>query len=205
MKGRPAEEVVRQSPAFQKQAWREVKLPRQTGGQQVWEVKAAQVWQVQDKQWSQRTYWLLWARNVSTQEEKYFLSNAPAEAKVQTLVRVAFRRWHVEHAIRVSKRELGFTHYEGRNYTALMRHQTLCLLMLTFVAEHTQRLRGEKSGGDDGAGLRRAEPAVPGVAGEPAGDESPPAAAGDAPLPPAAEPGGSGVATESPRQARSAA
>ena len=50
----------------------------------------------------------------------------------------------------MGKSELGFTHYEGRNYTGLMRHQTLCLLMLTFVAEHTERLRGEKSGGDDG-------------------------------------------------------
>ena len=205
VKGRPAEEVVRQSPAFQKQAWRKVKLPQQTGGQQVWEVKAAQVWQVQDKQWSQRTYWLIWARNVATGEEKYFLSNAPATAKVQTLVRVAFRRWNVEHAIRVAKGELGFTHYEGRNYTALLRHQTLCLLMLTFVAEHTERLRGEKSGSDDGAGVQRVEPAVRGVAGAAAGDESPPAAVGYAPLPPAAEPSGPGVSAESPRQAQSAA
>src|ERR1700683_3859086 len=93
-------------------------------------------------------YWLIWARNVATGEEKYFLSNASADAKLQTLVRVAFRRWNVEHAFRVGKSELGFTHYEGRNYTGLMRHQTLCLLMLTFVAGHTERLRGETSGGD---------------------------------------------------------
>jgi SRSO17 transposase len=66
VKGRPAEEVVRQSPAFLKQPWRQVKLPQETGGQQVWEVKAAQVWQMQDRHWSQRTYWLIWARNVST-------------------------------------------------------------------------------------------------------------------------------------------
>ena len=90
---------------------------------------------------------------MATGEEKYFLSNAPVTAKLQTLVRVAFRRWNVEHCFRVSKSELGFSHYEGRNYTGLMRHQTLCLLMLTFVADHTERLRGEKSGGDDGAGL----------------------------------------------------
>src|SRR3954451_1195832 len=166
VKGRPAEEVVRQSPAFQKQPWRTVKLPQQTGGQQVWEVKAAQVWQVQDKQWSQRTYWLIWARNVATGEEKYFLSNAPADAKLQTLMRVAFCRWNVEHTFRVGKSELGFPHYEGRNYTGMMRHQILCLLMLTFVAEHTERLRGEKSRGDDGAGLRGVERAVLGVAGE---------------------------------------
>src|SRR5207244_4820295 len=45
VKGRPAEEVVRQSPAFLKQPWRKVKLSQQTGGQQVREVKAAQAWQ----------------------------------------------------------------------------------------------------------------------------------------------------------------
>jgi SRSO17 transposase len=188
LKGRRADQVVRDSPAFLKQPWVKVKLSRQTVAAQVWEVKAAQVWQVQDKQWSERTYWLIWARNVATGEEKYFLSNASADAKLQTLVRVAFRRWNVEHTFRVGKSELGFTHYEGRNYTGLMRHQTLCLLMLTFVAGHTERLRGEKSGGDDGAGLQCVEPAEPGVAGKPAGDHSPAAQAGHHCLPPAAEP-----------------
>jgi SRSO17 transposase len=188
-KGRRADDVVRQSPAFLKQPWVKVKLTRQTVGAQVWEVKAAQVWQMQDKEWSTRTYWLIWARNVATGEEKYFLSNAPADAKLKTLVQVAFSRWNVEHTFRVGKSELGFTHYEGRNYTGLMRHQTLCLLMLTFVAGHTERLRGEKSGGDDGAGLQCVEPAEPGVAGEAAGDHAPPAQAGCHSLPPAAEPG----------------
>ena len=96
MKGRRADDVVRHSPAFLKQPWVKVKLSRQTVGTQVWEVKAAQVWQMQDREWSKRTYWLLWARNIATGEEKYFLSNAPADAKLETLVRVAFRRWNVE-------------------------------------------------------------------------------------------------------------
>jgi SRSO17 transposase len=187
VKGQHAEDVVRQSPVFLNQSWVKVKLSRQTVGPQVWEVKAAPVWQMQDKQWSQRTYWLIWAKNVATGEEKYFLSNAPADAKLQTLLRVAFRRWNVEHTFRVGKSELGFTHYEGRHYDGLMRHQTLCLLMLTFVAGHTERLRGEKSGGDDGAGLQCVEPAEPGVAGAAAGDHAPPAPAGYHRLPPAAE------------------
>ena len=186
VKGQRAEEVVRHGSAFLKQAWVKVKLARQTVGPQTWEVKAAQVWQMQDQHWSTRTYWLIWARNVATGEEKYFLSNAPADAKLQTLVRVAFRRWNVEHTFRVAKSELGFTHYEGRNYLGLMRHQTLCLLMLTFVAGHTERLRGEKSGGDDGAGVQCLEPAEPGVAGAAAGDESARAQAGHDRLSPAA-------------------
>jgi SRSO17 transposase len=198
VKGQRGDDVVRQSPAFLKQPWVKVKLSRQTVGTQNWEVKAAQVWQMQDKVWSTRTYWLIWARNVATGEEKYFLSNAPADAKLQTLVRVAFRRWNVEHTFRVGKSELGFTHYEGRNYTGLMRHQTLCLLMLTFVAGHTERLRGEKSGGDDGAGLQCVEPAEPGMAGGAAGDHSPPAQAGHHRLPPAAEPSRTRVPPETP-------
>ena len=205
VKGRRAEEVVRQSPAFLKQPWQKVKLPRQSVGPQVWEVKAAQVWQVQDKRWSDRAYWLVWARNPQTGEEKYFLSNAKADARLQTLVRVAFRRWNVEHALRVVKGEIGFTHYEGRNYTALMRHQTLCLLMLTFVAGHTERLRGEKPGGDDGAGLQRLEPAEPGVAGEPAGDYPPQAETHDPGLPPKAQPGRPPIPPEAAPQAKDAA
>ena len=171
VKGQRADDVVRQGPAFLRQPWVKVKLSRQTEGPQVWEVKAARVWQMQDKKWSTGTYWLIWARNVATGEEKYFLSNAPTDAKLQALVRVAFCRWNVEHTFRVGKSELGFTHYEGRNYTALMRHQTLCLLMLTFVAGHTERLRGEKSGRDDGAGVQCVEPAERGVAGAASGDE----------------------------------
>src|SRR5580704_5105592 len=189
VKARRADDVVRHSPVFLNQPGRKVKLSRQTVATQVWEVKAAQVWQMQDKQWSARTYWLIWARNVATGEEKYFLSNASADAKLQTLVRVAFRRWNVEHTFRVGKSELGFTHYEGRSYAGLMRHQTLCLLMLTFVAGHTERLRGEKSGGDDGADLQCVEPAESGVAGGTAGDHAPPAPAGHHRLLPAAEPG----------------
>jgi SRSO17 transposase len=205
VKARPAAELVQQSPAFLKQRRVSVKLTQQTGGQQVWEVKAAQVWQRQDGRWSQRTYWLIWARNVATGEEKYFLSNAPATAKLERLVRVAFRRWNVEHGIRLAKSEIGFTHYEGRDYTALMRHQTLCLLMLSFVAEHTERLRGEKPGADDGASVQWLEPAVRGVAGASAGDEPPPAPLGHDRLPPGAEPGGSGVQAKTLRQGEKAA
>jgi len=103
---------------------------------------------------------------------KYFVSNAPARAPLLRLLRVAFRRWNVEHDFRVSKSEIGFRHFEGRNYVALMRHLTLCLVTLSFVAGQAERLRGEKSGGDDGAGVRGVEPAVRGLAGSAAGDES---------------------------------
>lgn len=69
----------------------------------------------------------------------------------------------------------------------MRRHQTLCLLMLSCVAGHTERLRGEKSGADDGADLQCIEPAEPGMAGAPTGDDSSPVQAGCHCLPPAAQ------------------
>jgi SRSO17 transposase len=162
-----ADDLVRHSPRFYQQAGQVVRLTRQTLGEQLWEVKAARVWLA----WGGAgTYWLLWARNVRTGEEKYFLSNAGAEEPIERIVRAGFCRWNVEHGIRLSKGEVGFRHFEGRNYTALLRHLTLCCLTLTFVAGHAAALRGEKSGGDGGAGLPRPELGVPAVAGAAAGD-----------------------------------
>ena len=152
-KGRPAEEVVRSGSAFRGQSWRVLRLAQRTREDQVWRVKAARVWLSSGAGWSAGTYWLLWASSDATGEEKFFLSNAPEGAPVAVLVRVAFRRACVEHSFRVCKSELGFSHFEGRDYGALLRHLSLCLVALAFVAEHTERLRGEKPGGDGGAGV----------------------------------------------------
>jgi SRSO17 transposase len=153
MKGRPAEEVVKTASVFLGQKWRVVRLSRQTEGEQIWRVKAARVWLSSGEGLSARAYWLVWASNDETGEEKFFLSNAPEDASIEALVRVAFSRWNVEHCFRVAKSELGFTHFEGRSYVALMRHLGLCLAALCFVAEQTRRMRGGKPGADDGAGV----------------------------------------------------
>jgi hypothetical protein len=50
--------------------------------------------------------------------------------------------------------------YEGRHYTGLVRHLTLALVVLGFVATHTERLRGEKPGGDGGTGVPGTESAL---------------------------------------------
>jgi len=103
---------------------------------------------------------------VATGEVKYFISNAPAHTPVEKLLRVAFTRWNVEHTFRVAKSEIGFGHFEGRSYVALMRHMILCLVVMGFVAEQTDRLRGEKSGDHDRASVPSAEPALPDLARE---------------------------------------
>jgi SRSO17 transposase len=84
-------------------------------------------------------------REVLTGELKYFLSNAPSDVALKTLLMVAFSRWHIERLFQDGKGEVGFDHFEVRSYPSLIRHLILTNLSLYFLSEQTTRLRGEKS------------------------------------------------------------
>ena len=106
-----------------------------------------------------RTQTLIVAINEATAEVKYFVTNATSASLAQVLA-VAFRRWTVEHGFRLGKQEAGLMHFEGRDYLGLMRHLIMSLVVLGFVATHTERLRGEKSADHGGAGLPGAQPTL---------------------------------------------
>jgi SRSO17 transposase len=184
--GHRADDLARHSPAFYGQPWQSFALARQTLGEQVWQAKAAPVWLRLGGAVGAGTYRLIWARNESTGEQKYFVANAPPQTPLGLLLRVGFTRWNVEHGLRLSKTEVGLRHFEGRSYEGLMRHLTLCCLTLTFVAGQAEGLRGEKPGGDGGAGLPRPELGVRGLAGAVAGHEPVAIHVGGHPLSPAA-------------------
>lgn len=156
---------------FVKQPWQTVHLSRQTLAPREWKVKAAQVHlpfngpggEASGKP-TQRTYWLIVARNVATGEIKHFVSNAPPKTKLLTLLKVAFSRWNIEHTFRLAKSEIGFGHFEGRSWKGLLRHMILAQAVLLFVAEQTDRLRGEKPRPDDGADGPRVEHDLPALA-----------------------------------------
>jgi SRSO17 transposase len=164
-KGKRVDNLARFSSAWNQRDWQSVSLTRLTLDNHEWEVRAGQVYLVRHDELLERTYWLLVARSLATGEVKYFLSNAPSDTPIKKLLRVAFCRWNVEHQFRVAKTEIGFGHFEGRSYVALMRHLILCLMVMGFVAEHTDRLRGEKSGDHDGASVPGSEPTLPRLAG----------------------------------------
>ena len=150
---------------FRDQQWQTFRLARQSLAPQQWKVKAAQVYLPRDgkptegagRSPSPRTYWLIVARNIETGEIKYFVSNAPPKTKLLVLLKVAFCRWTIEHTFRLAKSEIGFGHFEGRSCKGLLRHMILCQLVLLFVAEQTDQLRGEKSAVDAGADGASAE------------------------------------------------
>jgi SRSO17 transposase len=175
----PARRADERLPAERTGTRQRFRLARQTQADQGWRAKAVRVWA------AGRWHRLVTAINEGTGEVKHFLTNART-ARLGRVLRVAFCRWNVEHVFRVAKSEAGLTHYEGRDFTGLMRHLVLGLVVLGFVAVHTERLRGEKPAPDVGAGVPGVEPAVPGVLPPAARGPGDPAHQRGHPLPPAA-------------------
>jgi SRSO17 transposase len=132
-------------------AGRRFRLKHQTVGDSVWRAVSTTVWV------SGQQHTLVVAINEATAEVKYFLTNATNDPLARVLA-IAFRRWTVEHSFRLAKQEAGLMHYEGRDYLGLIRHLVLALVVLAFVAQHTERLRGEKPPGYCRTGLSGAEP-----------------------------------------------
>jgi SRSO17 transposase len=133
------------------------RVAHETRADSVWRAQLRAVWVAEQE------HTLVVAINEATAEVKYFLSNA-VTASLPRLLTVAFRRYPVEQSFRLAKQEAGLLDFEGRDFTGLSRHLLLALVVLGFVAEQTQRLRGEKSGGDGGAGVSGVERALRGAA-----------------------------------------
>jgi SRSO17 transposase len=175
--------------------WRRYRIGRKTQADQVWRARRTRVWA------ARRWHTLVTAVNEATGEVKFFVTNAVGEP-LATILAVAFRRATVEHAFRLAKSEAGLTHFEGRQYVGLVRHLILTLIVLGFVAVQTERLRGEKCGGDAGAGVPGAERGVPTTVPEATPDVRRAARRRGHPVPPAAERAGDAVPQETAAEMR---
>jgi SRSO17 transposase len=140
------EEMMR-SPALRDQEWTRYRLKDGEKGPMVWEVKNILIYPKNEDGLPARPYHLIVARNVLEPDViKYFVSNAPPETSLQTMLIVAFSRWRVERCFEDEKGELGLDHYEGRRYLGLKRHLIITAVSHLFLAKVHQDLRGEKSG-----------------------------------------------------------
>jgi SRSO17 transposase len=93
----------------------------------------------------QKTLWLLIRRTVgSNPEYSYFICNAPASARLKTLVWLSGLRWAVEQCFEETKTELGMDHYEVRKFTGWHHHILTCMLAHFFLWHLKIRL-GKKS------------------------------------------------------------
>jgi SRSO17 transposase len=75
-------------------------------------------------------------------ERKYYLSNLPPDASLETLAALIKARWVCEQMHQQMKDELGLDHFEGRSWRGLHHHALLCQLAMAFL-QHL-RLGGKK-------------------------------------------------------------
>lgn len=111
-----------------------------TKGPQVWEVRSSRFY-ARENHIPGPELLLIIARNVITNEIKYFLSNVIDDTALGTLLYVAFTRWHIEKIFRESKGRVGFDHFEVRSYLAVKRHLIISAVSLLFLVEQSQRLK----------------------------------------------------------------
>jgi SRSO17 transposase len=143
------EDLLRYSPALRDQPWQAYRVKDGEKGPMVWEIKHTRIHPQTEDGDPARPIHLIVARNVLNRDEiKFFISNAPPDTPVSIMLLVAFNRWRIERCFEDSKTELGFDHYEGRNYEGMMRHQTVTMLTHLFLARVREQWRGEKPGVD---------------------------------------------------------
>lgn len=172
---KPVATLLRHSKALLTPPWQAYHVQDTDQGPMVWEVKSVACWLPRGDGIG-GPYWLIVARNVlNPAEQKFFLSNASAGVPLPVLRHVAFSRRSVERCLQDEKSELGLSHFETRGCSAIQRHLLITQVSHLFLARETQRLRGEKSGGDLASSSRRDQRA-----------DRKPAAALSRPSPPAA-------------------
>ena len=130
------------SPLFREQSWQRYRIKDTDKGPEVWEVKWAVFWRKGEDGLPHGRHCLIVARNVLTQEVKYFVANRVPGQKgitLRWLLRVAFSRWSVERCFRVAKDELGMDHYQVRGWRCLHRHFYLTQVSYLFCAQIRQQ------------------------------------------------------------------
>jgi len=87
--------------------------------------------------------WLVGERR-STGEQKYYVSNLPADASIKALATTIKARWVCEQAHQQLKEELGLDHFEGRSWTGLHRHALMTMIAYAFLQSRRLKAAGRK-------------------------------------------------------------
>lgn len=130
--------MLKYSPVSRDQAWKKYCVKESDKGPVIWEIEECEIFIRETARGvpSEKPLRLIVAHNVLNEDEeeiKYFVSNASAEVPIDDLLLAAFSRWRVERSFQDTKQKLGLDHYEGGNYTGLIRHLLLCSLAYCFL------------------------------------------------------------------------
>ena len=87
--------------------------------------------------------WLVGERR-SNGEEKYYVSNLPADTSLKKLAAAIKARWVCEQGHQQMKEELGLDHFEGRSWTGLHRHALMTMIAYAFLQSRRLKAAGRK-------------------------------------------------------------
>jgi SRSO17 transposase len=90
-------------------------------------------------------------------EMAFYLTLAPPETDLATLVRVAGTRWTVESCFEAAKGEVGLDQYEVRSWTGWHRHVTLAMLAHAYLAVVRKVAVGGRAAARPGRGAAAAD------------------------------------------------
>lgn len=145
--------IAAHSPRFRQEPWQTYRVKDGSKGPMLWQAKRIPVWLPDADGLPGAPHHLLVTRGVTEEPTlKYFLSNAPEQTPIETLLLVAFSRWKIERMFEDGKDDLGLDHFEVRKFQALQRHLILSCVSYLFLAEFHEKHRGEKPGLDGGPG-----------------------------------------------------
>lgn len=114
-------------------AWQALQLRAGACGPLVFQFAAVQVWAVRHRK-PGPAIWLVLRRSLEPGAEiKYYVSNAPAETKLETLALVTGCRYRVEEFFCEGKSYLGMAQYEARAWSSWHHHMSLVGLAHLFV------------------------------------------------------------------------
>jgi SRSO17 transposase len=123
-------EVVTRWPASK---WRRVSIPGEKGSI-AYDWGYERVTEIRRKRPGPAA-WLLARRSVSNPfEVAYYLSNAPADTEIETLIHVASSRYRIEQCFEEAKGETGLDEYEVRYWQSWHRHITLSMMAHAFLS-----------------------------------------------------------------------
>ena len=119
-----------------KSAWEKMLVRNSTKGFIVAKVLHREVW-LWDGEEQQAHQWHLVVSdtNLSKNNRKYSLSNAPSHTPIQRLVSMQGQRYWVERAIEDGKSHAGLADYQVRTWTGWHHHMAMVMLALLFMVE----------------------------------------------------------------------
>ena len=113
--------MAERSQALPAAAWREITSAQGSQGPRVYRFSAQRV-RVTRRRKPGEVLWAVYRQNRDGSEPRYYLSNAPPDASLETLAYVGGSRWRIETEFETEQSDVGLDEYETRTWAGWHHH-----------------------------------------------------------------------------------